>query len=232
MNHKQKLGYMALGAGIMLIGMWVSPLISPPVTAQHNGVFDKIQCREIEVIDKDGKTGITLTTHEERGGGLFVLSGEDGSVDIGTTVRGGFVWVSGKGGSARMMTYKQGGRVSVFGKDGGSAEMATDEVGGRVGVSGKGGSVNIDTNKNGGSVQVYGNILDGKIAGMSIAEQSGVVWVVSGKDYGEGAARMITDEHGGHVEVLNNQLEIRAAMSVNEYDNGAVSTWDRNGDRQ
>ena len=58
----------------------------------------------------------------------------------------------------------------------------------------------------------------------------GVVWVLSGKDYG--SARMITDEHGGHVQVLNNQLEIRAAMGINEDGNGAISTWDRNGYRQ
>ena len=62
MNHKQKLGYMALGAVIMLIGMWVSPLISPPVTAQHNGVFDQIQCRELQVVDENGNQAIVLAS--------------------------------------------------------------------------------------------------------------------------------------------------------------------------
>ena len=65
---------MGLGAVIMLIGMWVSPLISPPITAQHNGVFDKIQCRKIEVIDKDGETTIIVED-----GGVFV-GGKNGGI--------------------------------------------------------------------------------------------------------------------------------------------------------
>ena len=60
MNYKQKLGYTALGAAIMLIGMWVSPLISPQVTAQHNGVFDEIQCRKLTVVDNNGKPAVEL----------------------------------------------------------------------------------------------------------------------------------------------------------------------------
>ena len=51
---------MVLGAVIMLIGMWVSPLISPPVTAQHNGVFGDIQCTSLTVVDGTGEPGIEL----------------------------------------------------------------------------------------------------------------------------------------------------------------------------
>ena len=64
MNYKQKLGYTTLGAAIMLIGMWVSPLISPQVTAQHNGVFDEIQCRKLTVVDKQGKEAVKLRSSE------------------------------------------------------------------------------------------------------------------------------------------------------------------------
>ena len=67
MNYKQKLGYTALGAAIMLIGMWVSPLISPPVTAQHNGVFDKIQCTSLTVVDNMGKPAVILGSDEDCG---------------------------------------------------------------------------------------------------------------------------------------------------------------------
>ena len=45
-------------------------------------------------------------------------------------------------------------------------------------------------------------------------------------------ASMTTTEHGGRVDVFNKQGEPRAGMGVNEYGNGAVSTWDRNGYRQ
>ena len=37
-----------------------------------------------------------------------------------------------------------------------------------------------------------------------------------------GGAEMYTTEHGGGINVYNNQGENRAAMSVNEYGNGAV----------
>ena len=46
------------------------------------------------------------------------------------------------------------------------------------------------------------------------------------------AVRLGDTEHGGRVDVFNKQGENRAVMSVNEYGNGAVSTWDKNGYRQ
>ena len=55
MNHKQKLGYTLLGAGIMAIGIIIGQVITPEIEAQSNGVFDKIICKEIEVVDKAGK---------------------------------------------------------------------------------------------------------------------------------------------------------------------------------
>lgn len=61
MNYKQKLGYTLLGAGIMLIGLAVGAIVSPPLVAQRNGVFDEIQCRKIEVVDKHNETAIRLT---------------------------------------------------------------------------------------------------------------------------------------------------------------------------
>ncbi len=74
MNYKQKLGYTTLGAAIMLIGMWLSPLISPPVTAQHNCVFDKIQCTSLTVVDKQGKPAVVLNSHEEWGNSVNVAN--------------------------------------------------------------------------------------------------------------------------------------------------------------
>ena len=74
MNYKQKLGYTTLGAAIMLIGMWLSPLISPPVTAQHSGVFDKIQCTSLTVVDKQGKPAVVLNSHEEWGNSVNVAN--------------------------------------------------------------------------------------------------------------------------------------------------------------
>ena len=161
MNYKQKLGYMALGAGILALGIIIGQFVTPDIEAQSNGVFDKITCREIEVIDKDGETTILV----------------------------------------------QDGAVSVHGKNGGIVFISATE--------------------HGGIVLVRGN--DGGIASMSATEHGGVV-DVSGND--SGSTKMGTDEHGGRVDVFNNQGKNRAVMGVNEYGNGVVSTWDKNGYRQ
>ena len=42
MNHKQKFGYMALGAGIMLIGLVVGAIVSPPIFAYGDGKFRRL----------------------------------------------------------------------------------------------------------------------------------------------------------------------------------------------
>ena len=54
MNHKQKLGYMALGALILAVGITIGQFVTPNIEAQNNGVFDKVVCRELEVVDKAG----------------------------------------------------------------------------------------------------------------------------------------------------------------------------------
>ena len=67
MNHRQKLGYTALGAIIMLIGMTIDNLIAPPVTAQHNGTFDEIQCSKLTVVNANGRPAIILSSNPTSG---------------------------------------------------------------------------------------------------------------------------------------------------------------------
>ena len=62
MNQKQKLGYMALGAGILAIGIIIGQFVTPDIEAQSNGVFDNITCRSLKVVDENGKTAIQLDT--------------------------------------------------------------------------------------------------------------------------------------------------------------------------
>ena len=52
MNHKQKLGYMALGAGILALGIIIGQWGTPDIEAQSNGVFDEITCRKNLIIDR------------------------------------------------------------------------------------------------------------------------------------------------------------------------------------
>ena len=64
MNNRQKLGYMALGAGILAVGITIGQIITPNIEAQKNGVFDKIVCGGLEVVDADGRRGIVLKANE------------------------------------------------------------------------------------------------------------------------------------------------------------------------
>ena len=60
MNNNRKLGYMALGAGIMAVGIIIGQIVTPDIKAQAESVFDKIYCRQIVVEDAEGKPQIIL----------------------------------------------------------------------------------------------------------------------------------------------------------------------------
>ena len=77
MNHKQKFTYTALGAVIMLIGLCVGAIISPPLIAQRNGVFDEITCRMLIVVDQAGKPAISLSA-SELFGNVIQISDKEG----------------------------------------------------------------------------------------------------------------------------------------------------------
>ena len=69
----------------------------------------------------------------------------------------------------------------------------------------------------------------GAMVRLTTDEDGGFVYAL-GKD-GLSGAWLGTTEHGGHVQV-NGKGEGKAVMSINEYGNGAVSTLDKNGNRQ
>ena len=73
MNQKQKLGYMVLGAGILALGIIIGQWVTPDIEAQSNGVFEKIQCRELEVVDKDGLVGVRLAAADNGTNGVSVF---------------------------------------------------------------------------------------------------------------------------------------------------------------
>ena len=66
MNQKQKLGYTALGAVIMLVGIGIGSIVSPPLIAQRDGVFGEIECTKLTVVDNAGKPSIVLNVGKEK----------------------------------------------------------------------------------------------------------------------------------------------------------------------
>ena len=95
MNHKQKLGYMALGAGILALGITIGQIITPPIEAQHNGLFNEITCRQLTVVDKNGKNGDWVSQH--RGMKIVCTSMtkmEKTAILLGSGERAEIVWAS------------------------------------------------------------------------------------------------------------------------------------------
>lgn len=76
MNHKQKCFYTALGAVIMLIGLGVGAIVSPPLIAQREGVFGEIQCASLTVVDMSGAPAIVLRADEVLGNGVVIHNKE------------------------------------------------------------------------------------------------------------------------------------------------------------
>lgn len=102
-----------------------------------------------------------------------------------------------------------GGYVGVYGKDSNSRAS--------LGVTGYG-----------GDVEVYDR--DGQVkAVLGVHEHGGVV-SVGGKATGMGA-QLGVNERGGIVQV-EGKGESAAVMSISEYGNGVVATWDKNGYQQ
>ena len=87
MSHKIKLGYISLGAVIMLIGMGVGSTLTPPLVAQHNGVFDEITCRRIKVVDKAGNVKIRLVAFED-GSWIYTRTKGGTGIALDTNNRG------------------------------------------------------------------------------------------------------------------------------------------------
>ena len=161
---------MVLGAVIMLVGLAVGAIVSPPLIAQHNGVFGEIQCTSLTVVDNMGKTAVELYSSEGLANGIVIYNKQGNSAVV-------------------LRSTEDSNVVALAGKQGNSAIglLSHEDVGNSLTICNK---------------------------------------------QGEEVVMLHSTEYGGRVDVLNNQAKPRAVMGVNEYGNGAVSTWDKNGYRQ
>ncbi len=217
-----------------------------PLGAQNevrDAEFEVITCKQIRVIDSAGNTGVFLYGTDI--GGYVGVYGKDkggrGSVWISFSEHGGYVGVSDEVGSGKdsfrtvvgMGIGDRGeGHVGVYDRDGlrKSVQMTTDENGGRVSVWGNGGKeeravMGVDVG-GGGRVGLY--VKDGTPrVGIGSNDYGGQV-SLHDKD-GDRATTMGIDEYGGNVSVYGRGNDYsRVRIGVNEYGNGAVSTWDKN----
>ena len=125
MKYREKLGYIALGGFLMLIGVLAAGLFSPLEAAEQPDVnFRKITCTELNVVRRDG-----------------TVSAEMGSLDSGV----GFVGVYADDRDTPgvfMFATKEGGQIDVYGAQ--AYKMGDYPSRVRMGVEGHGGYVGGD----------------------------------------------------------------------------------------
>ena len=142
MNHKQKLGYMALGAGILALGIIIGQFVTPDIAAQSNGVFDEITCRGLSVVDEKGKIAIQLDT--SRFNNTVTVFDKVGNrrILLAHTLIGSTVTVFDKvGNKAIALGFGEldGNRVAIFDKVGNKAiRLQADKEGNDLQVFNKG----------------------------------------------------------------------------------------------
>ena len=116
MNNKQKFGYTLLGALIMLTGIGVGVIVSPPLTAQRNTVFGKIECTGLTVVDKAGNPVVVLGASEQ------LMSSSTNQVSI---KRNGVLLLDPSGKDAIFLSANEGmNSLSVYNKSGEKTEEA------------------------------------------------------------------------------------------------------------
>ena len=96
----------------------------------------------------------------------------------------------------------------------------------RVVLSGDGSSGFVGVVGDGGLVNLHAGLFSAQVS----VEAKGGSISVADKD-GKSSASLSLTDYGGRVQV-NGKGEGTAVVGINEYGNGAVSTWDKNGYRQ
>ena len=171
MNHRQKLGYTVLGAAIMLVGLGLGTIFSPPLIAQRDGADDEIVCRKIAIVDENGTPGIILAANKEANGvllanksgkdAILLYSGEDGTSAIS-------IFNEKEENVIGLMSFPKSITVlSVNNESGKNAiSLSSSPIGNRVVVSDKAGE---------NAIELQASILLGNLAKIS-DEEGNVSW--------------------------------------------------------
>ena len=127
---------MALGAGILALGIIIGQFVTPDIKAQStdlpmdfddielppsNRRFNKITCRELEVVDKDGKKAIVLNSYKGNNT-VMVLGKTGGLVALDTSDERNSVLIYGKEDqhlpAVQLYHHKEGNGIVIQNKHG------------------------------------------------------------------------------------------------------------------
>ena len=171
MNHKQKCFYTALGAVIMLIGIAIGAIVSPPLIAQRADILSDIKCTSLTVVDASGEPAIVLRADEKLGNGVVIHNpAGTPALLLVTDETGNSIAVADKSGEPAVLlrTSELANRVIVrnpAGKDG--VRLSAGKVANRVMVYNK-------TEAN--AVQLYADEIANRV---TVHDQVGIIrWEV------------------------------------------------------
>ena len=211
MNQKQKLGYTLLGAGIMAVGITIGQVITPNIEAQSNGVFDEITCRSLNVVDRNGNTGIHLLAAGDLNGseGINLLAAENtNAIVIGNNSPGtgriylstdhgtnGITITDGAGNSAIELTAKEHqNHVQVFDK---AENMA----------------ILLNTHEDANAVTIFGKAEKPAIL-LSAIESENHLFVA--RKGGEGSVKLVGTKDRSGVSITSSKTEQIRLMAVED----------------
>ena len=195
-------------------------VVVPKVTAQNTKMsaeFDTVTCRSLKVVDASGKVCAILekkTRNATVDDVIRVLNRAGIPVySVGVGIDGGMVALYDKSGICGVTIY-------------------TSPNGGTVCANNKSG--NISAVMSGGTASLEPAVMvcdkNGVMrAGIFVHSNEGLIQLF---DSDHKARVVITEDgNGGSVQVRNNNGKPSAGMCVDEYGNGFVGTWDKNGYR-
>ena len=228
----EKLMYMGFGALIVLIGYSLGTNQSDNVNAQtESSIVEEIVCRQLKVVDEQGKTVAFLGKKENDFDFRHVLNiyNTKGKTvfSAGTTI---FKEDDTKGGSAVNNISGDSGTVFVLDRDGKtSIALMTNALGGNVSVSGPDDKTkaHLMTNALGGRISVSGPD-DKTEVRLSAYEDDGKVEV---KKQDGGSSQLFTNEYGGGLAIFNKTGENVGQFSVGDRGGGVITTRDKHGYR-
>ncbi len=195
MNFKQKLGYMCIGCLFTIAGYILASLGGITTHAQQKEqVLDKIVCRELQVVNKEGKPVAIIKGDVGGGGGVFVITNKEGSPAA-------MILANENGtGEFRVVDKKLGIAVAKMGQDGFGTGFVTlkNKVGKQI-------------------VTLLGNNVGE--GGMILGDQSGkprVKMIAS-----ESSGINLYDKHGTEIIIIA-ELVGRGGMAINNAEGNTV----------
>ncbi len=225
MNCKQKLVYMLIGSLFTLAGYFLATVINTQTPNAHaqekNNVFDKIVCKELEVVNDTGKKLLRMGETFAGGGFILVYNKEEMAI-------AGMDSIDNGGGTIVVGTKE--GKVTV-------AMRATTPIGGGGDIEvnnfdgSRGATISVDAG--GGIIQVYDCIKGARRVGIWGKADVGGAGLVA--VYGDNQRNPVVVMRksivagGGVITVANEENKVAATMGANLDSIGYMSVHAKDG---